>query len=64
MEIQVHCERDMKNLIAMKVAFAATAKIQGHPYALGKVSRQRDQGHEACVAEYTQDFLNAEVREG
>ena len=53
----------MKILTAMKVAFAATAKIQGHPYALGKVSRHRDQGHEAFVAEYTQDFLNAEVRE-
>ena len=25
---------------------------------------KRDQGHEACVADYTQAFLNAEVREG
>ena len=25
---------------------------------------KRDQGHEDCVADYTQAFLNAEVREG
>ena len=25
---------------------------------------KRDQGHEAFVADYTQAFLNAEVREG
>ena len=29
-----------------------------------KVALQRDQGHEAFVADYTQAFLNAEVREG
>ena len=31
---------------------------------LARCLDKRDQGHEACVADYTQAFLNAEVREG
>ena len=31
---------------------------------LARCFEKRDQGHEAFVANYTQAFLNAEVREG
>ena len=44
--------------------FAATATIQGIRMLLANCFDKRDQGHEACVADYTQAFLNAEVREG
>ena len=44
--------------------FAATATIQGIRMLLARCLDKRDQGHEAFVAEYTQAFLNAEVREG
>ena len=43
--------------------FAATAKIQGIRMLLARCLDKRDQGHEAFVADYTQAFLNAEVRE-
>ena len=43
--------------------FAATATIQGIRMLLARCLDKRDQGHEACVADYT-SFLNAEVREG
>ena len=44
--------------------FAATATIQGIRMHWARCLDKRDQGHEACVADYTQAFLNAEVREG
>ena len=43
---------------------AASATIQGIRMILARCLDKRDQGHEACVADYTQAFLNAEVREG
>ena len=44
--------------------FAATAKLQSIRMLLARCLDKRDQGHEAFVADYTQVFLNAEVREG
>ena len=44
--------------------FAATATIQGIRMLLARCLDKRDQGHEAFVADYTQAFLNAEVRDG
>ena len=44
--------------------FAATATIQGIRMLLARCLDNRDHGHEAFVADYTQSFLNAEVREG
>ena len=44
--------------------FAAAATIQGIRMLLERCLDKRDQGHEACVADCTQAFLNAEVREG
>ena len=44
--------------------FAATATIQGIRMLLARCLDKRDQGHEAFEADYTQAFLNAEVREG
>ena len=43
--------------------FAATATRQGIRMLLARCLDKRDQGHEAFVADYTQAFLNAEVRE-
>ena len=43
---------------------AATATIQGIRMLLARCLDKRDQGHETFVADYTQAFLNAEVREG
>ena len=54
----------MKNLTAMKVAFAATATIQGIRMLLASCLDKRDHEHDAFVADYTQAFLNAEVRAG
>ena len=47
-----------------RVAFAATATIQGIRMLLARCLDKRDQGHEAFVADCTQAFLIAEVREG
>ena len=44
--------------------FAATATMLGIRTLLARCLDKRDQGHEAFVADYTQAFLNAEVREG
>ena len=44
--------------------FAATATIQGIRVLLARCLDKRDQRHEAFVADYTQAFRNAEVREG
>ena len=44
--------------------FAATATIQGIRMLLARCLDKRDQGHEAFVADDTQAFLIAEVREG
>ena len=44
--------------------FAAVTTIQGIRMLLARCLDKRDQGHEAFVADYTQAFLNAEVREG
>ena len=44
--------------------FAATATIQGIRMLQARCLDKRDQGHEPFVADYTQAFLNAEVREG
>ena len=44
--------------------FAATATVQGIRMLLARCLDKRDQRHEAFVADYTQAFLNAEVREG
>ena len=44
--------------------FAATATIQGIRMLLARCLDKRDQGHEAFVADCTQAFLHAEVREG
>ena len=43
--------------------FAATAR-QDIRMLLSRCLDKRDQGHEAVAADYTQAFLNAEVREG
>ena len=47
-----------------EVCFAATATAQGIRMLLARCLDKRDQGHEAFVADYTQAFLNAEVRQG
>ena len=44
--------------------FAATATMHGIRMLLARCLDKRDQGHVAFVADYTQAFLNAEVREG
>ena len=44
--------------------FAATAIIQGIRLLLARCLDKHDQGHEAFLADYTQAFLNAELREG
>ena len=44
--------------------FAAKATIRGIRMLLARCLDKRDQGHEAFVADYTQAFLNPEVREG
>ena len=44
--------------------FAAAATIQGIRTLLTRCLDKRDEGHEAFVADYTQAFLKAEVREG
>ena len=44
--------------------FAATPKIQGIRMLKARCLDKRDQGHEDFVADYTQAFLNTEVREG
>ena len=44
--------------------FAATATIQGIRMFLARCLDKRDHGHIAFVADNTQAFLNAEVREG
>ena len=44
--------------------FAPTPKIQGIRMLKARCLDKRDQGHEDFVADYTQAFLNAEVREG
>ena len=44
--------------------FAATVTIQGIRMLLARCLGKRDQGHEVFVADNTQAFLNAEVREG
>ena len=44
--------------------FAAAGTIQGIRKFLARCLDKRDQGREAFVADYTQAFLNAEVREG
>ena len=44
--------------------FATTATIQGIRMLLPRCLDRRGQGHEAFVADCTQAFLNAEVREG
>ena len=43
---------------------AATATIQGIRMLLARCLDKRDQGHDAFVADYTQAFHNAEVRQG
>ena len=43
--------------------FAATATIEGIRMLLARCLDKRDQGQEAFVSDYTQAFLNAEVRE-
>ena len=44
--------------------FAAAATVQGIRMLLARCLDKREQGHEAFVADYTQAFLNAELREG
>ena len=44
--------------------FEAAATIQGIRMLLARCLDRRDLGHEAFVADYTQAFLNADVREG
>ena len=44
--------------------FAATATVRRIRMLLARCLDKRDQGHEAFVADYTQAFLNPEVREG
>ena len=44
--------------------FAATATVQSIRMLLARCLDKRDLGHEAFVADCTQAFLNAEVREG
>ena len=46
------------------MAEGALQTIQGIRMLLARCLDKRDQGHEAIVADYTQAFLNAEVREG
>ena len=44
--------------------FAAAGMIRGFRMILERCLDKRDQGHEACVADNTQAFLKAEVRQG
>ena len=43
---------------------AATASIQGVRMVLSRCADMRDKGYDAFVGDYTQAFLNAEVRDG
>ena len=54
----------MKNLTAMKVALQLQQQYRASVCFWQGVSTKRDQRHEAFAADYTQAFLNAEVREG
>ena len=47
-----------------KVALQQQLQLQGIRMLLARCLDKRDQGHEALVADYTQAFLNAKVREG
>ena len=62
-EIQVHREVT-KNLTVTKVALQQQQQYRASVRSLARCLDKHDQGHEAFVADYTQAFLNAEVREG
>ena len=59
-----HTARGYEEPHSNEGCFAPTATIQGIRMLLAKCLDKRDQGHEAFVADHTQAFLNAEVREG
>ena len=64
MWISEHTARGYEEPHSDEGCFAATATVQGIRVLLARCLDKRDQGHEAFVADYTQAFLNAEVREG
>ena len=63
MEIQVLCER-LRRTSGDEGCSAATATIQGICMLLQGVSTNVIRDTKLFVADYTQAFLNAEVREG
>ena len=63
-EVQAQCERSRRTSQRRGLLCGYSKKIQGIRMLLARCLDNRDQGHEACVADYTQAFLNAEVREG
>ena len=63
-EIQVHGARGYEEPHSDEGCFAATATIHCIRMLLARCLDKRDQGHEPFEADYTQAFLNAEVREG
>ena len=56
--------RDYEEPHSDEGCFAATVNSTRHPHALGNVSRQSRSWTRSFVADYTQAFLNVEVREG
>ena len=54
----------MKNLTVTRVALQQQQQFRASVCSWQDVSTKRGQGHEAFVADYTQAFLDAEVREG
>ena len=63
-EIQVHGERLRRTLQRRRLLCSYSNTIQGIRMLLARCLDKRDQGHEPFEADYTQAFINAEVREG
>ena len=59
-----HTVRGYEEPHSDKGCFADTATMQGIRTLLTRCLDKRDEGHEAFVADHTQAFLKAEVREG
>ena len=55
-------DENSDNVVVSK--YTARGYEEPHSVLLARCLDKRDQGHEAFVADYTQAFLNAEVREG
>ena len=56
--------RGYEELRVTKVVLQQQQQFRASVCSLARCLDKRDQGHEAFVADYTQAFLNAEVRQG